>query len=1624
MKKIFSEIKRPIACLMTLCLIITMVPMLPLTVERVERSYGAEYSTASPLQFSGDVCTITEDSVLDVTGGYEISDGRTIVIKSGKKLIIKGNSTDSAKLIIGGNVTIKGEGETSLLDLSGASIAIDAAMNKELVLKDLNITGRNIRTLIYVDVPHSSEGSISLENVLVSESVLEYSEVLDYIASFIMVSNGSTVKMKNTTVTGVSGGLGGIYLAVPGAQLQLEGSICISGAGSNSGINIGATTSNDAIKIIGALTEGSSIAVKNAGVGNARIECPTAYQASALDAFYVCDDFLNTGFTASGSNLVFTAKDTIATTYNDVGGTLAFYDTHGRSIVQGSTASPMTAKEINGREVKMTLEPASGYFIKKVTIGGVDKTGSIVNSGGTKYVTFAAATMTNEVVFEQAVTHVTLAGIAKPCDNLKVADSLSQKAIDTVKPGSATSNVTIDSINWKHVVNNTETTMSPTDKFIADHEYKLVMTLKVDGGSQFDEHGVMVAAAGESATSTIVSNTNTQLTVEIPYTAGRMRLEDAIALNYVTFQAIKASGNAIYDGGWHGPTIRMTDTNGGEFAISSCSAMVGTDPVGDDKFSVTTSEGIGAEAGSVVSLLNVKCSKDAGHYAAKITVENARYDGNITFDNLDYTITQRTITPTGIDGITSANNKSYDGTTNITATGLNVHFIGLVGSDSLTPLGVGYNAYFAFTAPGATNNGEAVIKASNISLITTNAVAKNYQLAAVTECTQAGATISKATPQPAADDKSVTFTFTPGLSLGAIGFGITTNALNWFFNPNAPDLKVTCGNLTFVDYNTASGDGTPTDLNTTITKNTYYWWKFVPQDTTNYTNRFGQIKLWPVAPIKSVTLNGITLPVVNTANAQGTVDVESVGPSAGSDLTIVSAVWKEYNPNTGTTKEALSTNDKFRYNRTYTLEVKMTSTDRFTTGTGVDALKVEFVSGTACEPMTTVKVDSEDPTKATVTFKYEIGKGTLDNSMFTLPTNFVDANAVDYKGTPYNCSIASIAEPISDGLLQCRVTTTGGTGAWVSYSAIDTIPTYRDVCTGQRITVEIKHPDYNYDPYSPVENDYYITISPRAITVTNIDEIEERPYNGTDVLKVTLSSVNLVVGDDIVLLASSGSMEARISDPNVNVNNANLTVTATDIMMSGESAGNYVLKDSAKTATTTGAFNNIQKVTPTGGSITWTAITDPNNKTYGYISPKGIGYYNEYITAPALNAVTGTISSWYEVTKSSLQLAHYLITKRHSYYWEFIPDSPNYNVVTGTTVFWEGAPITTATLTGIVLPEATMTPTALSKITLTLNDSTARVNVSEAAWYEIAPTDAAHEGVAVRELQPTDEFYYNRYHTLVVTLAALDDDAFNTDTSLGYDRFAGVVQIGSDVYECQTNIVPDTDDKVAVVTCDFKKTTSQTREITAMGTLTDDNLDARDFASYKIEDGSIYKNDLRGEGPLLTYVYTGRKVSPYPRTVTVQATEIQKIEYATSTDGSVFSPFTTEVPKFSEVMTSGTAQTIKIRLTHPDYGNTPVEKTVSLYIGPCYVRPAGVVYSGRAYNGMKNIDASAASILWKPTLEASATNEGITSERISALISYDAQYEFDGEDVGSAKTVNVSNIHFRSNNFLPQYSDN
>lgn len=1590
---IIKEAKRPFVCLLVLCLVVTLIPVAGIDILPLTETFAD--TEVAELPFEGSQCTISANTVL--TAEQTIGSNKVITINAGCTLKIQ------QKLVLEENVIITGGG---ILDIAGSDNYVKI-YGDHVRFGNITITstwqgGRQASLIIsYLD---QSDVEVTMDSVVITDSAISDTNNLPSVFLFNYPGKNHILRLKGETriANNLGGKVGAIGYSFTNSvdktckvYVQDSVQICGNKNGSGADANIKAVNT-DMINISGNLTADANIGITPADYSSnfaalSNVDDNQTAKERARNAFFI-DDFHNYGVEIVGNNLKPVAKT--AMSFNVTGnGSFHATDARGRNIISASsglTDITYTVKEVSGRNVNLNFIPDTDNFVRAVTLGGTNAIAALdtyddINKSTTTAIVYSG---TNAAIFEQAVTSVDLNGIIAPSGFMEAEDSLEHAAIGLCTPASAS--LTLVDKAWYSSSGGNMTLMGGTEKFVQDQHYILVATLSAVGGSQFAPT-VAVSAAGISANCTASgSPALTTLSVSIEYTATKMLLSLAETLGYVTFTTNATAGNATYDGQPHGPIITMTDINGGTVDTVSSTVTVS----GAATYSVTTASGAG---NTVISTITINGPTAAGSYTAEADIGNTIYEGTHTFTGLSYTIAKKTITPTSIDGIASAT-KHYDGTTAVTVGA--ILFSGLVGSDSLTK-GTDYTATIAFENP---NVGNRAVTTDNIDLQNT-AMANNYVLSTNT-LSQDGARILKVTPQ-AVEPGAVSFAAVnaTGRTIADVGL----NVASWFTNTFNTALHVG-GMLQIVSpasINTSVDPATATQLDdsTPIQRNHEYTWMFTPSEQTNYYNAFGSVILWPAEPIASINLTGITFPeagVVNNTTISGIT--ATCGPTDSSSVTITSISIFEIQPDAA--QRPFNYGDTFKYNRQYYYSINFETGegDRFVTTPG--GLTVRMTSGNAAHVFTQNTVTA---TTARYTFpSLPTAKGTLDSSYFTFaPKEYV------YDGNLHPITFSAITktaiDTINDALLKYKTAlydnSYGSEGELKGYTDITMIA---GINSELPVKVKVSHPDYSPEWVDLIPSTMKIT--PKPITNVTISEVIQKPYDGTDEVEVVLTSSDIVAGD---VGNVTFSAVAHISNPNVTSDT--VTVTAESIQLGGSRAFNYVLSPAAMTVTTTGSLNTIQKVTPTGGSITFAAVTTAYPQ-YSQLNVSPQGFVNEYITGA--NGVAGTIVSYvdsgYGTTVGAAQLNTTLV-KRHPYYWKFFPtDSTNYNVVEGGPVqYWPGAPITNATLTGIVLPVATANPTAQNQISLELNDPTANITVSAISWNETSDI----EGVSDRAIGPADTFYYNRYHILTITLSAVGEggaapvDEFNDEAAMLIPTFAGIINIGGQLQPCVTEIVK-TNGKAytAVITCSFGGVK------TDKGTLTNDNLDARDFASY-YRDGTLYKNDLRGEGNLLTYVYTGRRVGPYPKSVSLQAVDIQSIKY--STGGGLFNE---EVPLYSEVMSNGQPKDIQIQLTHPDYNGT-IEKDVQLYIGPCYVRAEGVIYGGKYYDGTKDIDANVAKILWAPTLAQSSTNEGITSEEIGRLITYDAQYEFGDERAGSAKDVYVSNIHFISTNFLPQYAN-
>lgn len=1589
LEKGMRELKRPLAFLLSICMIVTMVAV-PYPERVFADSYpGGDYTLA------GDVSW----------GDTNIGAGATLTIPAGKTLEVNGILTLPANVTVTGNGTIKLEGVGSYIKITGDNVTLEdvtitsetPGRTKSLIIDDINTNG----TAVYITLD-----SVTLEGAhMASSSPLPAAFLFNWVTDDYM----HYLRLKGNTVIKDNVGGTSCVIAAPGSTSSTQNKVYVEGdvqivdnylADGVTNANIKSYNSSY-IEVSDDLTEDANIGVTPANAADvatlgAGVTDTNEAKDLARDAFFI-DDFHNYGVTRSADRLVPTAKSDMVVAVEGAGEVRA-EDARGRNIISASGSTTVTVSEVAGKEVTMYMDPdSSDYFVKAVTVGAVNKTPDLAAYTGSittaykKSITFDAISGAGHVVFEEAISSVEIDGIIEPYGYLEAGDSLQGKALGACNPVSAT--ITITSAVWKHG----STVMGDEDEFVTGEDYTLDLVLTATGGSKFAP-GATAGAAGESAAGTFTDET--VLNVSIPYTAAPMPLSVAIGCGYVTFSAI--ASNALFDDNYHGPVITMRDYKSGNLDVQN-SAINGYST--NVSFGTVTS----AQGGSVPNTyieytIPVNGPRMAGTYSnINISIANTNYEGAWDTGDLSYTIAKKTITPTAID--ISGSDKVYDGTTAVTAGGIT--FDGLVNNATGLTKGTHYTATFAFDSPNA---GSRSVIASGITLA--GAADTNYQLG-VDTFTQAGARIAKTTPVPRSNSFSyIPVASTTNKTIGEISFALAdaaaADSAKWFANVNNLSLNVK-GALTLVK-NDGSFAALPGD--TVISKNTEYRWFFEPTDTTNYTTNTGLYVLWPVEPIKAVTVSGIAAPVAGNTLAAPAVVIDNVGPTAGSEVTCENVVWKETNPNNSATT-TITTGAVFKPHRTYTMELtlKAGAEDRFATTQDV---AVDLVVGGTPYHMT----KSEGSTGAlggtiTYTCTFDTPKGTLTSSMFTAPTE----TNVTYSGVLYYCTLPAIVDPaVNDGELLYKSKSDGAwPNNWTNFSNTSALAGYRTAGTGQTFNIKVSHPDYSNE----LSFTYDINIAKKPINAVTIETVPQRPYNATAVIDpstLTFASSDIIGTDDVAFTATS----AIISDANYNT--GVVTVTASGISISGNDAGNYALNST--TAAKTGALNVIQKVTPTGGSITFNEVTGAGTD-YSQLNVQPQGFINEYITSGP-NGVAGDIVPYTNIsfeTEVSVVNLNTTIIKRQEYGWKFVPSGAaavNYNIVTGAATFWPGAPITHVTFGGIALPAPNTIPTVKDDITAIYSDSTASIPVEAIAWYETSDIT----GVADRTLTGTEKFYYNRFHTLVITLSAIGtDDEFNYNKPFQGPDFGGVVEIGGTPYSCTTEIINTgtaqaPEYKRAVLTCHFTDPVTGQDEKTAKGTLTMANLEYRDFASFTSAGGvlTMYGNGgLRGEGDYnIAYVFTGRWVGPTPTCSALQSPELTEFTY--SVEGG---EFTTTAPRYRNVMDS---KAITIRMTHPDYTSVNnIEKEVNLQIAPCKVHPIGINYAGKEYDG--TTDIVGATIKWMPVgagaqAGSSTAYEESTSAEIANNIEYSAVYEFDGPSAGTAKTVNVTNISWvASGNF-------
>lgn len=1582
---ILKEAKRPFVCLLVLCMIVTLIPSTGLQTG-IEGVY-ADATEITSLDFSGgEQCSIDGDKVL--TEPFTIEAGKTLSIESESVLTI------SKDLTIDDNVTITGGG--TLKVISGASIIVyGRTTGSSLTFDGIRIQGtRRLGPLIKFDT--GSNNVVIFKDTIITGA----DNARAGHPSVIIVNRPVTVSaIGNTRITDNTGGVGAIFLYSDKASLNLSGNVVITNEQpdmAQGGVCFDSGNTTGRINVIGALSATSNIAVNKTNRATSPVHCDdSAYVDSALAAFYISDDFHNYGFTASGNDLVYTAKQSFTTTYSG-DGDIDIQDARGRSIVTTSGSGTVTAKELPNRTVNMLMLPETADdFLKTVSVenaghtviastAGITQLGSVARNKQLGF-SFPAGGTAN-VVFDKAITNVTLSGILAPKVFATAGASIENATIDELYPNTATA--TISSIGWYDSTNHL---MGASETFALNSTYTLRMVITATNGSKMAE-SVAVNALSQSFT---VTGDESSVTASKAIEAERQTISEAIANGDVVITI--DPGDGAYDGTTnHGPTVTIEDKNGGNSAVSvRPSGASSYTEVSDQNYSYSTVGG-----SRITTATGVYAARNASTYALSLMITNDNYKctgvDEYTTD-VSFTIAKASLVPASLS-FGSAATKYYDGYT--TASGITISFTGLVGTDTMT-LGSTYTADFNYTSADAGDN--KTVNATGITLL--GDALTNYTLSGSTlSGSNENARILKVTPQ-AVEPGAVSFAAVnaTGRTIADVGL----NVASWFTNTFNTSLHVG-GTLQIVSPATINTSVDPVtaaalDTSTPVVRNRQYTWLFTPNDTTNYYATTGTAVLWPVEPITSVVLTGITFPeagAVNTTTLSGITVV--CGPSASSSVTITSIEILE----NGAAQRPFNYGETFKYNESYVYIINFQTGEGDSFATTQNALTVTMVSGSAAHIYT-----QETVTSTTVHSSWvgTTDKGTLDSSYFNLtPAAYV------YDGNLHPITFSAITKTAIDTVNDARLVFQTSLNNNTSYGGNGVLKGFTDVTDGPKLVYfRAQHPDYNPESGEWVELFSTMSISQKPIEHVTISQVIPKPYDGTDTVEVVLTSSDIVPSD---VGNVTFSAVAHISNPNVTSDT--VTVTAESIQLGGSRAFNYVLSPAAITVTTTGSLNAIRKATPTGGSITWSAVTTANPH-YSDLNVTA----QDYVNPVGSQAVNGSVETYYFSDFTSLRVPGDNVEKRHTYYWKFVPnDSTNYNPVTGSAVYWEGAPITNATLTGIALPVATANPTAQNQISLELNDPTANITVSGISWNETSDI----EGVSDRAIGPADTFYYNRYHTITITLSAVGEggaapvDEFNDEAAIVNSRliptFAGIIDIGGQPQPCVTEIIK-TNGKAytAVITCSFGGVK------TDKGVMTAANLYTRDFASFN-PDGTIRTSDLRGEGSALAYVYTGRDVGPNPYSVGLQN---DLAEFTYSTDGG--HNYSSEVPKYRNVMTGGTPQEIRIRMTHPDYitaahtNNDGIESDVSIVITPCYVRPEGIDYAGRPYDGTTAIVG--ASIIWRPVPTQTTTYDGILSDRISEdLISYTADYEFDGPNYATTKNINVTNVHAQSQNYITQIS--
>src|SRR5262249_50208446 len=147
----------------------------------------------------------------------------------------------------------------------------------------------------------------------------------------------------------------------------------------------------------------------------------------------------------------------------------------------------------------------------------------------------------------------------------------------------------------------------------------------------------------------------------------------------------------------------------------------------------------------------------------------------------------------------------------------------------------------------------------------------------------------------------------------------------------------------------------------------------------------------------------------------------------------------------------------------------------------------------------------------------------------------------------------------------------------------------------------------NYTFVQGAGNATALAINPATLIPSVV--IANKVYNSRAVATITARSLAGIVGTDDVNLCTSGVAEFATTNAGTGI-----TVTVTDLSLSGAAAGNYLL---SSTTLTTNA-----DITP----ATLTYVADPTNRLYGTANPAFSGSVTGFVLHENVaNATTGTL---------------------------------------------------------------------------------------------------------------------------------------------------------------------------------------------------------------------------------------------------------------------------------------------------------------------------------------------------------------------------------------------------------------